>query len=369
MNSFKYGCVVNGKWYCGRPFLERELSKFVASGQNVVLLGERRMGKTSLLHETLRGMKGWRLIYVDLLHIHSVEDFCKRVLSAVRDFHGKTTFFEKALRLLPRLRPVVNYDPVCGSFGYTFDVKASQTPEAVEEVIGMLAAQARKKKVAIAFDEFQSILDLPDCQQALALLRGKIQFQPEIPYVFTGSVRHQMTDLFDNPDSAFYKSAITLCVGPIDRTDFVRFLKGRFSAAKRRLEPGVLAEVLSEVDDIPGDAQELCEALCDVTEENTAICSADIARALEVVFAREGDKFEGYCSQLSPIQFKLIVAMAAIGGKNLQSADFLRVSGISNAASVRRALSRLAELRYIYKYRDEWKFNSTFFRSWLKRYA
>lgn len=29
----------------------------------------------------------------------------------------------------------------------------------------------------------------------------------------------------------------------------------------------------------------------------------------------------------------------------------------------------LAELRYIYKYRDEWKFNSTFFRSWLKRYA
>ena len=46
-----------------------------------------------------------------------------------------------------------------------------------------------------------------------------------------------------------------------------------------------------------------------------------------------------------------------------------RVSGISDAASVRRALSRLAELRYIYKYRDEWKFNSTFFRSWLKRYA
>ena len=74
MNSFKYGCVVNGKWYCNRPFLERELSKFVASGQNVVLLGERRMGKTSLLHETLRGMKGWRLIYIDLLHIHSVED-------------------------------------------------------------------------------------------------------------------------------------------------------------------------------------------------------------------------------------------------------------------------------------------------------
>ena len=109
--------------------------------------------------------------------------------------------------------------------------------------------------------------------------------------------------------------------------------------------------------------------MCDVAEENSAVRSADIARALEIVFAREGDKFEGYCLQLSPIQFKLIVAMAAYGGKNLQSAEFLRVSGISGAASVRRALSRLAELRYIYKYRDDWKFNSKFFRSWLKRYA
>ena len=35
MNSFKYGCVVNGKWYCGRPFLERELAKFVASGRSI----------------------------------------------------------------------------------------------------------------------------------------------------------------------------------------------------------------------------------------------------------------------------------------------------------------------------------------------
>mgnify|MGYP003319174661 FL=1 len=48
MNSFKYGCVVDGKWYCGRPFLEKELSRFIASGQNVVLMGERRMGKTSI---------------------------------------------------------------------------------------------------------------------------------------------------------------------------------------------------------------------------------------------------------------------------------------------------------------------------------
>ena len=369
MNSFKYGCVVDGKWYCGRPFLEKELSRFIASGQNVVLMGERRMGKTSLLHETVRNMPGWRLLYVDLLHIRTVEDFCRRILSAVRTFHGKTTIFEKALRLLPRLRPVVNYDPVGGSFSYSFDVRAVDAPEAVEEVVDMLAAQARRKKVVIAFDEFQSVLDLPDCRQIVALLRGRIQFQSEIPYVFTGSVRHQMTDLFDSPDSAFYKSAISLCVGPIERVDFSRFLKNRFSAAKRRVEAGVLTDVLAEVDDVPGDAQELCEALCDATMENSVVRRQDIPAALQIVYAREGDKFEGYCSRLTSIQFRLLVALAEHGGRNVQSGEFLQKSGISNAASVRRALSRIAELRYVYRYRDEWKFNSTFFKSWLRRFA
>lgn len=369
MNSFKYGCVVDGKWYCPRPFLEKELAKFISSGQNVVILGERRMGKTSLLHQTVRDMKGWKLIYIDLLHIHTVEDFCRRVLSAVREFQSKTSLFEKALRLLPRLRPVLNYDPVGGDFSYSFDVKEAQKPEAVEEVVEMLASLARKKKVVIAFDEFQSILDLPDCQSVLAILRSRIQFQNDIPYVFTGSVRHQMTDLFDNPDSAFYKSALTLCVGVIDRIDFERFLKGRFKDVKRRPSPDLLSAVLEEVDDIPGDAQELCEALCDATDDNVVVTKDDISSALKIVFAREGDKFEGYCSRLSPIQFKLIVAMALYGGRNLQSGEFLRLSGISNTASIRRALSRLEELRYVYKFRDEWKFNSTFFKSWLKRYA
>jgi len=47
MNPFKYGCVVAGENYCRRPELQRQLSELVKSGQNVVVQGPRRMGKTS----------------------------------------------------------------------------------------------------------------------------------------------------------------------------------------------------------------------------------------------------------------------------------------------------------------------------------
>ena len=58
MNPFKYGETVNGENFCRRPELSRTLRGYVEAGQNVVIQGERRMGKTSLVLETVRGMKG-----------------------------------------------------------------------------------------------------------------------------------------------------------------------------------------------------------------------------------------------------------------------------------------------------------------------
>ena len=60
MNPFKYGETVNGENFCRRPELSRTLRGYVEAGQNVVIQGERRMGKTSLVLETVRGMKGMR---------------------------------------------------------------------------------------------------------------------------------------------------------------------------------------------------------------------------------------------------------------------------------------------------------------------
>ena len=369
MNAFKYGCVVGGKWYCSRPFLERELRRFLSSGQNVVIQGERRMGKTSLIHETVRGMRGWRLVYVDLLNIRSVGDFGKRVLSGVRDASGDDSLFRKALRLLPMLRPVVNYDPMTGGVGYSLDLKASADPHAIEEIVSFLAAQTRRGKVVVVFDEFQDVLNLPDVQTVLALLRSKIQFQPDVPYVFTGSVRNVMADLFDNPDSAFYKSAVSLCVGEIDRGDFSVFLRNRFADCRKNVPPEVVDQIMTEVDNIPGDVQELCEGVCDATGGRRNVSADDIGEALKIVYAREGDKFESFTSKLTPVQFKMLVALALHGGVNVQSVSFLSAAGIGNAASARRALGRLEDLRYIYRYRGEWKFNSAFFKSWLRRFG
>jgi len=364
-NPFRYGCVVEDSFYCPRPSLEEQLAGFIRSGQNVVVHGERRMGKTSLINAVARGMRGWRMLYVDLLHVQTVGDVCRRIVSSVRNMERKASIFEKALKLLPRLRPVMKIDPSTGEVGFGLDARASEDPYAMEEVLDMLAKVASNGRTVIVFDEFQDMGNLSDAQTVLAIMRGRIQFQGDIPYVFTGSVRSRMVELFDNPDSAFYKSALALCVGPIDRDAFAKFLKARFESGHRRVADETIRTIMDAVADVPGDVQQLCEAAWSVT--SGSVGTDDIEAALQVVFMREGDKFESFCERLSPVQFRLLMGIARQGGREIQSRAFLDEAGIGNAASARKAAIRLCELRYVYLFRGEYRFSSMFFRAWLLR--
>ena len=97
MNPFKYGGTVDGENFCRRPELARILKGYVESGQNVVMQGERRMGKTSLVLETVRGMKGISVFHADLFCVRDTADLCRRLTSALARFENSAGFLEKML--------------------------------------------------------------------------------------------------------------------------------------------------------------------------------------------------------------------------------------------------------------------------------
>ena len=161
MNPFKYGCVVAGENYCRRPELQRQLSELVKSGQNVVVQGPRRMGKTSLVVETVKSLRGVTLLYVDLFSVRSVGEFCRKVVSATAKC-GKRTFLERTAELVKGLRPVFSVDRDTGAPTISVDVKAARSVESVEEVMDMIAGHSAAKRLCVVFDEFQDVLDIPD---------------------------------------------------------------------------------------------------------------------------------------------------------------------------------------------------------------
>ena len=94
-NPFVYGQVlIPGKPFCSRPQLESSVLEAAANQRRIVLLGERRMGKSSLVEHTLT-RPDRVLVAVDLRGLDSVEDFIDRLLLrlSTTQLGGSASFF------------------------------------------------------------------------------------------------------------------------------------------------------------------------------------------------------------------------------------------------------------------------------------
>jgi hypothetical protein len=367
MNPFKYGSTVDGEHFCPRPELARKLASYIEAGQNVVIQGERRTGKTSLVFETVRHMRGVALFHADFLGVRDQADFCGRLVSALGRLESSDGWLAKILRALAHLRPSVTLDPATGAPSVTLDARVAAEPASLDSVLSALVAQTAKRKICVVLDEFQDILDLEDGPRTLAVLRGRIQLDSRTSYVFLGSVRNRMTDIFWNSRSPFFHSAAAFPVGEIDAGAFFRFARKRFATEGRVLPRETFNEAYAAASRNPGYTQELCEALWQTSSEGDTLRPADVARALEAVFDREREHYVFYVKQLTALQFRVLRAFAQHGGREPYSARFLEAANTVNRTSVKKAVAKLEKADLVYRHDAEYRFVNPFFREWVKR--
>ena len=365
MNPFKYGTVVSGKDFCGRKTLLKQIIGYIESSQRIAILGERRVGKSSAVYEAVLKCKGGRLLYIDLLGIKSIDALCRRILRAIVVLEQKTGWFDKIIKTLSYLRPSISVDPITSMPIVSFDASIEMQANSIPEVLTLIETLGKKRQLVVVLDEFQDILNLEDSHEALALLRSNIQFQSDIPYIFVGSIRHKMDQIFTHHDSPFFKSAIPMTVEPLPYKEFSEFLKKKFSTGQRKIDNKVLEKVFKIANNIPGDIQQLCEALWEVSTEKETVSLDKLKNALELIFAREQKSYENYISLLTNIQHRCLMAIAKEGGKSVFSVAFMKSAGFNNPSSVRRAITRLIKLNILFESGGEYRFINPFFRAWL----
>jgi hypothetical protein len=207
----------------------------------------------------------------------------------------------------------------------------------------------------------------PDGNRILAEMRGAIQLQPNVPYFFLGSVRHDMMSTFSSPQSPFFKSAAAFEVDAIDQEDFTAFIVRRFSTGHRKISAETAARLIGFADSVSGDVQELCAALWETTEANSLITENDVPLALEHIFARERKGFEKSISRLTPTQIAVLKGIAAVDDAKIYSSRFLESIRIPSTGTVKKAVKRLAEDELVYEWQRSWRFVDPFFREWVRR--
>lgn len=246
-----------------------------------------------------------------------------------------------------------------------FDASVEIDAQSIGEAIGLIQELYGKKKIAVVMDEFQDILALPDAHEAMAILRANIQYQSDIAYLFVGSIRHQMDDIFNSSKSPFFKSAIPIEVRSLEGDRFKAFIETRFKKGGRTISAELLSRVIEIGHHIPGDVQQLCEALWAVTRKNQAVDKSALSNALALIFSRERGAYENYVRLMTALQYKSLKAIARHGGKSIYAIKFLKAAGFNNPSSLKRCVTRLIDLNILYDYSGELRFVNPFFRAWL----
>lgn len=360
-NPFRYGKLVQKDNFCSRPEL-KTLKHYLQAGQNVTLYGERRIGKTSLVEETIRSMRSYRSLYIDIYEIQSIHSLSQRIASAITK-KGNQSLVQQFVKAVNSLRPKLSFNndgmPTIG-----FDVEALSTPTDLEPLIDFLCENFSSTNRVIVFDEFQSILNLKESREIQAILRSKIQ-QSEGAFVFLGSMRNEMHLLFTGQNSPFKDSALLMEIEylPLDR--FQKFLAGKFKSTGYTVDTTVWEDIFAITRGQPNETQKLCSALWIAHIDSRTITNDSLKAGYELVFAMQQAQFERDWAFLTDIQQRALRNIATNSGKNVTARAFLQSSGIAHGPTVKRSINRLLELELIMKWKKEYVFTDPFFRLWL----
>ena len=111
--------------------------------------------------------------------------------------------------------------------------------------------------------------------------------------------------------------------------------------------------------------QELCEAIWDTTAPGATVTVGDIPRALDCVFAREGESFGESVRQLTPLQVAVLRGLAELNPTGIFSEAFMQRVQTTSTGALRTAVNRLVARRLIYQFGGRYRFVNPFFKAWL----
>ena len=219
-NPFQYGGVVSGDSFCNRTQETADLRRSVENAEKLFVYSERRLGKTSLIRKVLAELpeEDYLTVYIDLWPTDGETSFvlaCAKAFSEAmatnsdKLLHVAKTFFG---RLIPAITANDEGKPVV-TFG--FDQKRPDLP-LLEEVLAMPAKAAAKegKRVVVVFDEFQQIVEY-ESDIVERLLRSSIQYQTDVAYIFCGSRKHLIRNMFMDSQRPLYRSGAHYPLGLI----------------------------------------------------------------------------------------------------------------------------------------------------------
>ena len=256
-----------GPSFCNRKAELKRVMGDLDAGTPILLISPRRYGKTSL---ALRAIETLKLPYahVDLYKAFSEEDVVRFILTGVGHLLGQLETTPKKLLVLAgdffsRLNVQVSYHGA----GLGLSFKTKDQPQLTEILLSSLEklnalALEKKQKVVLFLDEFQMVGEVSTNYQIEAILREVAQKSQGLLFIFAGSNRHMMEQIFNDKKRPFYKLCDQVAIERIPASEYQAHVhEAALAKWGKPLENSVIQEILSLTELHPYYVNKLCSLL------------------------------------------------------------------------------------------------------------
>ena len=263
-NPFIIKSYESKELFCDREEELELMLRNVDNHSDMTLISQRRMGKTGLILRLFEELHSSRpdihTIYLDIFSSQNIDDFIKLFAEAtMHSFQPKTSIGDRLMTFIKSLRPQISFDPITGEPQVQI---AYQTPHEKEYtlrgVFDFLDSQG--VSIVIAIDEFQQIREYPEHNME-ALLRTYIQQMHNLHFIFCGSRKHLMADIFANAKKPFYSSTTFISLTKISEEAYSAFIRRLFSERQRVIEDEALQFILTWTRRHTYYTQQLCHTI------------------------------------------------------------------------------------------------------------
>lgn len=370
-NPFVVSGYVSAEYFCNRERETAELAKAMINGRNMIIVSPRRMGKSGLIEHCFHQKaisKEFHSFYIDIYATGTLKEFVyilgKEIFDTLKP-KGKK-FIDKFFATIASLRPAFKLDPITGQPIFDIGIGDIRTPLiSLEEIFAYL--ESAGKRCIVAIDEFQQIARYPE-KNVEAVLRTHIQRCKNTNFVFSGSRRHMMNNIFFSASKPFYQSATLLNLEPIGYDEYLKFIRHFFRKAHKSVSHECISRIYNLLEGHTWYMQIVLNRLYEQLDSGEDMTVELAEYVLNQIVESNKTVYQSMASMLPERQKETLFAIGKEGkASEITSAEFTNKHGLHSPSSVQSAVKQLLDKEFVTKENNTYQVYDRFFGLWIAK--
>ena len=204
------------------------------------------------------------------------------------------------------------------------------------------------------------------------MLRAHIQKMNNCLFIYAGSNRHILENMFNSAAKPFYNSAEQLYLDCIPKDAYTAFADEQFAKAGRKIQPEAISLAYDMFEGHTFYVHNVLHNAFAYLDPMKLIDESDIDKTLSDILEEKGRTFASIMNQLNYQQKETLVAIAKEGkASGVTSARFVKKHALKSPSSVQYAISTLLD-RQLLTYQNEartktYSLSDRFMQMWICR--